>query len=44
VHDDRPFFELHGREGVAQMVDRIQDVTVGGDASVVLKVLERLFK
>lgn len=44
VHDDSPFFELHRREGIPQVVYRIQDVTVGCDAPRIVEVVERLLQ
>ena len=44
VHDDSPFFELHSRKRVPQMVYRIQNITVGGDATGVVEIIERLFQ
>jgi len=44
VHDDGPLFELHSREGVAQVVYRIQDIAVGGYAPGVVEVVERLLE
>lgn len=44
MHDDSPFFELHSRESVPQVVYRIQDIAVGGDAPRVVEVVERLLE
>lgn len=44
VHDDSPLFKLHSRKGVPEVVYRIQDIAVRGDATGVVEVVERLFQ